>query len=114
MKIDKETKKQIKTVCKKKIIDQIIADLTVGREDNDLPRYNEKEIDIYLMSNKKLIKRVLRDIIKYVNCVDDEDIKDLDKLIKERTVEMLDPYDSYIREFLYDRMEEYAINILDK
>jgi hypothetical protein len=88
MKLNQKISK-IKEVLTTKIIEQICADLTTGRTDNELEPFNKVQISKFVYDNYNNINKVIEKMI--------EDYKEDDDLD-----ELIDPPHEYIREYLYD------------
>lgn len=77
-------------------IERIISnDLTIGRSDNDLPQYNEDEINTFIETNNENIEKTIETIISEYHNDDD--------------LELLDENDPSI----YSRISEYLYQYID-
>lgn len=79
---------QIKNVLTTKIIEQICADLTTGRNDNYLKPYNKIQLSQFVYDNYDNINKLIE---KMIQVYKKDDYLD----------ELLDPPHEYIREYLY-------------
>jgi hypothetical protein len=73
-------------------IEQIITNLTFGREDDNLEPYNNEQINNFIVDNNDKITNAINSMIK--DYTDEDELEDL----KE-------PYGDWIREYLYEYIE---------
>jgi hypothetical protein len=90
---ESELIEKVTTVLRKMVIEQIIADLTHWREDEEIgPAYTQEELDKFFEINEEKIKFVISLMI--------EDYKRDDEL-----EDLLEPCDDWIREYLYEYVD---------
>ena len=83
---------EIINILNKKINQLIQADLTLGKTDNDLPPFNENQINDFITNHKNKIELTIQQII--------------DAYTEDNELESLyNPEDDWIREFLYENVK---------
>jgi hypothetical protein len=82
----------IKEFIKKKMVEELISVLTIGRTDNDLEPFTELEINNFMTDKDKIINEAVDDFYKVT-----EDDGELD--------EIYNSCDSDFREILYEHID---------
>jgi len=82
----------IKDFIREKMILQIRADLTIGREDNDLKAFTDEEINEYITKEEESLSRAVLEM--YNTYKDDGELNDIPTAP-----------DDWFREFLYIHIE---------
>jgi hypothetical protein len=88
------------TILRKKIIEQITADLTIGRSDHNLNQCSKEEIKEFIKENNNKIDIVINNIIDAYN--EHDEIDELEVPEDDELDELENPDNDLITEFLYD------------
>lgn len=95
--------KLVKSMINKRMVEQIVADLTIGRDDNELPEFTQEQIDITIAHYEPKIIIATNNMYDAYN--EDNTLHDLIK-----------PEADWFREFLYEVipsdhfLSEFGIN----
>jgi hypothetical protein len=79
---------------------QVVADLTIGRSDNDLKQWSKKQISRYIVENKSNLDNAVNDMYKLLKQLDAENAEN------EINNENCKWEDDWIRECLYEYLQD--------